>query len=110
MNIDVAIIGGGVSGLATAVDLQRQGHRVAVLERQAHAGGNAISERTNGFLMEHGPSTVNAASAAALAFSRDLGLDHARCELGAGVRRRYLVDDGALSAISVHPLGFLLSG
>ena len=110
MNIDVAIIGGGVSGLATAFDLQRRGHRVAVLERQAHAGGNAISERIGGFLMEHGPSTVNAASAAARAFSRDLGLDPARCELGAGVRRRYLVDDGALSAISVHPLGFLLSG
>lgn len=110
MNVDVAIIGGGVSGLATAFELRRSGHRVVVLERQARAGGNAVSERFGGFLMEHGPSTVNAAAATALDFSRELGLDHERCELGDGVRRRYLVDDGALSGISVHPLGFFLSG
>lgn len=110
MNVDVAIIGGGVSGLATAYDLQRQGFRVVVLERQARAGGNAVSERTGGFLMEHGPSTVNAATGEALDFSRELGLDGMRCELGDGVRRRYLVNDGALNAISIHPFGFLTSG
>ncbi len=110
MNVDIAVIGGGVSGLATAFDLRRQGHRVVVLERQARAGGNAVSERFGGFLMEHGPSTVNAAAVAALDFSRELWLDHTRCELGDGVQRRYLVDDGALSGISVHPLGFFLSG
>lgn len=109
MNVDVAIIGGGVSGLATAYDLQRKGFRVVVLERQARAGGNAVSERFGGFLMEHGPSTVNATAPEALDFSRELGLDGMRCELGPGVRRRYLVDDGVLSAISIQPLGFLMS-
>ncbi|MHA1108516.1 MAG: protoporphyrinogen oxidase [Alphaproteobacteria bacterium] len=109
MNVDVAIIGGGVSGLATAYDLKRQGFRVVVLERQARAGGNAVSERIGGFLMEHGPSTVNASAREALDFSAQLGLDGMRCELGPGVRQRYLVDDGALSAISIKPLGFLMS-
>ena len=107
---DVAVIGGGVSGLATAYELERLGHRVALLERQRRPGGNALSERIGGFLMEHGPSTVASESAAADQFSRRLGLDGRSTALGDGVRRRYLVDRGRLSGIAVHPLGFLLSG
>lgn len=109
MNIDVAVIGGGISGLALAYDLKRYGRRVAVLERQAHAGGNAVSERIGGFLMEHGPSTINAASTVAADFSRELGLDPERCDLGARVRRRYLVKRGALQGLPAHPLGMFTS-
>ncbi len=110
MTIDVAVIGGGVSGTATAYALKQSGYRVAVLERQVRTGGSAISERIGGFLMEHGPSTVNAASPEALDLSRTLGIDSQRCELGAGVRYRYLVGDGAPHRIATHPLGFLTSG
>ena len=109
MTVDVAVVGGGISGLATAYRMKRAGFSVAVLERQARAGGNAHSERLGGFLMEHGPSTVNAASPAAAAVSRELGLDEVRCDLGDGVKRRYLATDDALTAISVGPFGFLTS-
>ncbi|MBI4182591.1 MAG: protoporphyrinogen oxidase [Proteobacteria bacterium] len=107
--LDAVVIGGGISGLAAAYGLRRRGYRVTVLERQAHIGGNAVSERLDGFLMEHGPSTVNAGAPVATGLSRELGLDPERCDLGAGVRRRYLVSRGALCGISVHPLGFLCS-
>jgi len=111
MNVDVAIVGGGVSGLGTAYALKRRGYRVAVLERQAAIGGNAISERlAGGFLMEHGPSTLRASSAATVDLSGELGLGGQRCELGDGVRHRYLVADGRLHGIPVSPLGFLTSG
>jgi len=109
MNIDVAVIGGGISGLALAYDLKRYGRRVVVLERQVHAGGNAVSERIGGFLMEHGPSTINAAAQVAADFSRELGLDAERCDLGARVRRRYLVKRGALQGLPAHPLGMFTS-
>lgn len=109
MSVDVAIIGGGVSGLAAAYDLRRRGHRVAVLERQVGPGGNAVSEGIGGFLMEHGPSTMNAMYAAAGDYSRELGLDGARCDLGDGIRQRYLVAAGRLRPIAIHPLGFFLS-
>lgn len=109
MTFDVVIVGGGISGLATAYQLKRQGRRVVVLERQVRPGGNAVSERVGGFLMEHGPSTVAAASTVASGLSRELGIDGERCGLGSGVRRRYLVGGGALRDIPIHPLGFLLS-
>ena len=107
MSTDVAVIGGGVSGLAVACDLSGRGHDVVVLERQAHAGGNAMSENIGGFLMEHGPSTMNAHIPAAGIASREFGLDEQRCDLGEGIRNRYLVADGKLSAIPVGPLGLM---
>jgi len=109
MTIDVAIIGGGVSGLATAHALHARGLRVVVLERQTRSGGNAVSQRIGGFLMEHGPSTIAADSTVAADYSRALGLEQGRCDLGDGVRARYLVKGGQLEGISTHGLGFLTS-
>ncbi|MHA1538577.1 MAG: protoporphyrinogen oxidase [Alphaproteobacteria bacterium] len=110
MSVDVAIIGGGVSGLAAAFALKRRGHSVVVLERAARPGGNAFSERSGGFLMEHGPSTVNEISAPALALNHTLGLERERCGLGLGVRNRYLVDGAGLAGIAAHPFGFFTAG
>ncbi len=110
MKLDAVIIGGGVSGLAAAYDLKRSGHEVVVLERQANTGGNAVSEQLGGFLMEHGPSTMNAHIPEAGRLSSELGLDATRCELGAGVRHRYLVAEGRLAAIPMGPFGLLTAG
>ncbi len=109
MTLDVAIIGGGVSGLAAAHRLNKNGYSVTVLERQARPGGNAVSESIGGFLMEHGPSSVNAAMPHALELQAELGLDGQRRDLGDGVRNRYLLGDGELNRISIHALGFLTS-
>jgi len=109
-SVDVAIIGAGVSGLATAYDLKQRGHHVIVLERQSRPGGTAVSERHAGFLMEHGPSTMNAHVPAAGETSSALGLDGQRCDLGDGVRQRYLVSSGRLAAIPMSPFGFLTAG
>ncbi len=109
MTVDVAIVGAGVSGLAAAYELRCRGRSVVVLERQVHVGGNTVSERIGDFLMEHGPSSVSAASTTAAALSREMALEDQRVELGPGVRRRYLTANGRLHGISTHPFGFLLS-
>ena len=110
MSFDVAIIGGGVSGLAAAYQLHGKGYQVVVLERQVRPGGNAVSERFDGFLMEHGPTTANASTPAAAVLSASLGLDAQRCDLGPDVRYRYLAGKGHLDRIATHPLGIFTSG
>ncbi len=109
MTCDVLVVGAGVSGLAAAYGLVQRGHDVLVVERQVHIGGNAVSSRFDGFLMEHGPSTMNAAVPEGLEFVGKLGLDASAIELGRNVRRRYLLDKGRLHGIATHPFGFLVS-
>ncbi|MDP6344102.1 MAG: FAD-dependent oxidoreductase, partial [Alphaproteobacteria bacterium] len=102
MNVDVAIVGAGVSGLTAAHRLSLRGHEVMVLERQARLGGNAISERADGFLMEHGPSAINATLPHAAVLSAALGIEDVVVDRGDAVRRRYIVV-GGLRGIAVHP-------
>lgn len=52
----VAVIGGGISGLATAALLATEGHRVTILEKQEALGGRAHTFGEAGFRFDAGPS------------------------------------------------------
>lgn len=55
---DVVIVGGGLAGLASAVDLARRSRPVRILERSAHLGGRARTERAQGFSVNLGPHAL----------------------------------------------------
>lgn len=71
----IAVIGGGVSGLATAEYLRREGHRAVVLERSLYIGGAIRTIRRDGWLMEAGPDSLLASKPAALELARELGVE-----------------------------------
>lgn len=50
------VIGGGITGLATAGLLARDGHEVTLVEKQATLGGRAGSWESDGFRFDTGPS------------------------------------------------------
>jgi protoporphyrinogen oxidase len=52
---DVVIIGGGLSGLAAAHELQRRGVPYRLIEVKKRLGGSIISERRDGFVLDGGP-------------------------------------------------------
>jgi protoporphyrinogen/coproporphyrinogen III oxidase len=72
---DVLVIGGGITGLTAAYELQRRGCRPLVLEAAPRAGGLIQTERADGFTIEAGPESVLASKPAALDLARELGLD-----------------------------------
>lgn len=55
---DVAVIGGGLAGMATALRLQAAGRSTVVLEAHGHAGGCAGYYRKRGFSFDVGATTL----------------------------------------------------
>ena len=54
--INVAVIGAGFGGLATAALLAKEGVKVTVFEKNKGLGGRAGSLKSNGFIFDMGPS------------------------------------------------------
>lgn len=55
--VDVVIIGAGVTGLVTAFLLTKKGLKVLLLEKSARVGGQMESIHEDGFVFESGPNT-----------------------------------------------------
>src|SRR5437868_10016143 len=74
MNVDVAIVGGGMAGLATAYELSRRGVSFVVLEAAPRAGGVIFSEQIDGFTIDGGPDALLIQKPEAIALCKELGL------------------------------------
>jgi len=55
---DVIVVGGGISGLLSALALGKHGKRVLLLEKGRHFGGNCNSYRVDGFQVDTGPHAI----------------------------------------------------
>ncbi len=66
---DVAVVGGGLGGLAAAALVGRQGRRVTVLERGGETGGRAATQERAGFAFNQGAHAWYAGGASARVFA-----------------------------------------
>ncbi len=57
---DVIVVGGGISGLMSALVLSKHGNRVLVLEKDEVVGGNCRSYQVGGFTVDTGPHAITA--------------------------------------------------
>ena len=72
--LDVAIVGGGIAGLAAAHELQRHGLRARVLEASSRTGGVVQTERFGGWVIDAGPDALLAQKPAGIDLCRQLGI------------------------------------
>lgn len=85
----VAVIGAGLAGLGAALHLTRAGVPVRLYEASDRVGGQVVTDRVDGFLLDRGFQVHNTAYPE----PRRL-LDEAALGLGAFVRGAYLVEPG----------------
>ena len=107
----IVIVGGGITGLAAAHavlararELQRT-VSVTVLESSGRFGGNLVTERVDGFLLDGGPDSWVASKPQASALARELGLGDALIGTNPATRRFYVAHRGRLHVV---PEGLVL--
>lgn len=107
--VDVAVIGGGITGLAAAYDLQQRGLTVRLFEAAPRLGGVIRTEHLDGWTIDAGPDALLVQKPAAVALCRELGLGN-RLMPTLMPRTAYVVRDGQLWPIAEGSfLGFPIS-
>lgn len=101
--VDVLIIGGGISGLASAWWLTRSGLSVEVWEATKQPGGKIMSTRQDGYLTERAASMVLNFRSEIAELVREAGLESVKtARLPAAEARRYLLHGGRLKALPMR--------
>ena len=109
IHTDVAVVGGGISGLTCALSLMRAGLSVEVFEAQPKAGGNLRSLHEGDYVCEIGPHAFMAGADAMWRLVREAELED-RCAQAAAIsEKRFAVRDGRLHALPNGAWSFITS-
>jgi len=109
------VVGGGVAGLATALEIRQRSAdaglpvEVRILEAAPRPGGNLRSERADGYVVEWGPNGFLDNVPQTLDLVRRIGLDDELRRADPAAAQRYLYRGGRLHLLPGGPLSFLAS-
>ena len=108
MSARVVVVGGGITGLSAAHALAsaRPDLRLTLLERRERLGGNIVTERTDGFVLDGGPDSFLRVKREGVELCKELGLESELVTTREESRRVYFVHDGALEPM---PAGMALA-
>jgi protoporphyrinogen/coproporphyrinogen III oxidase len=113
----VVIIGGGITGLSAAWELQQQGIDYVLLEASSRLGGKIITERVNGFIIEGAADSFLTQKPAAWQLCHEVGLRDRLIGTNDTARNVYVYRNGRLHLfprgmrliVPVEPDGLLAS-
>jgi oxygen-dependent protoporphyrinogen oxidase len=104
---DVIVVGGGLAGLAAALELKAHGRDVLLLERDRGLGGKAATLATRWGDFPLGPTSLNGRHPAFWKLLGLLGLENEALPLSPLSQARFIVRDHRLTAIRPSPLSVL---
>ena len=100
------IIGGGISGLSTAFWLDKLGIPVCLFEAGDRVGGVINTTLKEGFLIEHGPSTLQGRTNILLETIEAAGLKDEILYANENQKNRYILKRGKLVPLPLDPVSF----
>ncbi|KAJ3675434.1 hypothetical protein LUZ60_004476 [Juncus effusus] len=104
----VAVVGGGVSGLAAAYKLKAKGINVIVFESEGRAGGKLRSNSDGGFLWDEGANTMTESEKEVGCLIDDLGLRDKQ-QFPLSQHKRYVVKNGKPEMLPSGPISLIKS-
>ena len=108
MEIECLVVGAGVAGLGAALELERAGGEVLVVDAFAHPGGVMATDEIRGYRVERGPNTFQI-KPALRAFLIDHELESSLCAASPESRKRFILQRGQLVPVPMDPLRFARS-
>lgn len=105
----VAVVGGGIAGLMAAYRLHERGAAVTLFESGTAPGGVIRSERIGGYLVEHGPNSIQARTPLLESLVRELKLESVFVEASPVAKKRYVVRGGRPLPLPMSPPALLKS-
>ncbi|HEX2866802.1 MAG TPA: protoporphyrinogen oxidase [Ignavibacteriales bacterium] len=107
MNKKVVILGAGISGLATAYWLKKDGIDVTVIEKGNDVGGAMTSTWDNGFMVDYGPNSGLETTPLIRQLAEETGIADEMIYASSEGNKRYILRDGRLNALPTGPGAFL---
>ena len=104
--INIAVLGAGISGLATAFWLNKQGFEITVLESKKEPGGSMVTRRENGFLIDYGPNSGLETTPLIGQIVEHVGLKGEMIYALKKANKRYILKHNQLHALPTHPVAF----
>ena len=100
---DVIVLGGGLSGLVAAFELQKRGLVVGVADANDAPGGVIGTRARDGFLYETGANSALDTTPLLDELFAEVGVAEARRDASEVANTRYVVKHGALVALPTAP-------
>lgn len=107
MNKEIIIIGAGITGLATAHWLKKDGYNVKILEANSLVGGSMLSKKENGYLVDFGPNSGLETSPLIKTLVEDLDLNAEFTYANKAGNKRYILRNNQLHTLPMNLKDFL---
>lgn len=108
LEVGAIVVGGGIAGLAAALELQGSVTEVYLIDASDRPGGMLRTDHVSGFVVERGPNTLQLRGPAR-DFLHSLGHDPTLVQATPASRQRFLFRGEGLQEVPLSPLGLLRS-
>lgn len=107
MNRKIIVIGAGISGLATAYWLEKDGFEVTVLEAAGEPGGAMQTEKHSGFLVDFGPNSGLETTPLISKLAEETGIKDQMIYASDSSNKRYILKNDELHPLPTSPPAFI---
>ena len=107
MRKKIVVLGAGISGLATAYWLYKDGLDVIVLEKNPEVGGAMISRKESGYLIDYGPNSGLETTPLIHQLVEEVGLSNEMIYANEEGNKRYILRNNCLHPLPMNLWAFI---